>query len=123
MMETAFTICCGFMLFILGLVATILITILIDVILDVDLPVFWALDVIHFIVVFPVMLAFLTLRFKLQKRNECVFYYFEFSDIEADIIRKMGYDFECDDDEYTVQNVFGAKWERIDTTTTVFRRK
>lgn len=121
-MELAFTICCGFMLFIVGLVATILLTIFIDIIFDLDLNVFWVLDAIHFIVIFPVMLAFLTLRFKLQKRKECVFYYFEFSDIEANIIRKMGYDFECDDEEYTVQNVFGAKWERIDTTTTVFRR-
>lgn len=123
MMETAFTIYCGFMLLVLGIVASVLLTILIDVIFDVDLNVFWAFDLTHFIVVFSVMLAFLLLRFKLQKRNECVFYYFEFTDFEADIIRKMGFDFECDSDEYTVQNVFGAKWERIDTTTTVFRRK
>ena len=122
-MELAFTVCCGFMLFIVGLVATILLTIFIDIIFDLDLNVFWILDAVHFIVVFPVMLAFLTLRFKLQKRKECVFYFFEFSDIEANIIRKMGYDFECDDEEYSVQKVFGAKWERIDTTTTVFRRK
>ena len=122
-MELAFTVCCGFMLFIVGIVATILLTIFIDIIFDLDLHTFWVLDAIHFIAVFPVMLAFLTLRFKLQKRKECVFYFFEFSDIEANIIRKMGYDFECDDEEYSVQNVFGAKWERIDTTTTVFRRK
>jgi hypothetical protein len=122
-MELAFTVCCGFMLFIVGLVATILLTIFIDIVFDLDLHTFWVLDAVHFIVVFPVMLAFLTLRFKLQKRKECVFYFFEFSDIEANIIRKMGYDFECDDEEYSVQNVFGAKWERIDTTTTVFRRK
>ena len=122
-MELAFTVCCGFMLFIVGLVATILLTIFIDIIFDLDLNVFWVLDAVHFIAVFPVMLAFLALRFKLQKRKECVFYFFEFSDIEANIIRKMGYDFECDDEEYSVQNVFGAKWERIDTTTTVFRRK
>lgn len=122
-MELAFTVCCGFMLFIVGIVATILLTIFIDIIFDLDLHTFWVLDAVHFIVVFPVMLAFLMLRFKLQKRKECVFYFFEFSDIEANIIRKMGYDFECDDEEYSVQNVFGAKWERIDTTTTVFRRK
>ena len=122
-METAFTICCGFMIFALAIVVLLLLTILIDVILDVDLPIFWPLDTIHFIVVFPVMLAFLTLRFKLQKRDECIFFFFEFSDWEANIVRKMGYDFECDDEEYSVQNVFGAKWERIDTTTTVFRRK
>lgn len=122
-MELAFTVCCGFMLFIVGIVATILLTIFIDIIFDLDLHTFWVLDAIHFIAVFPVMLAFLTLRFRLQKRKECVFYFFEFSDIEANIIRKMGYDFECDDEEYSVQNVFGAKWERIDTTTTVFRRK
>ena len=122
-MELAFTVCCGFMLFIVGIVATILLTIFIDIIFDLDLHTFWVLDAIHFIAVFPVMLAFLTLRFKLQKRKECVFYFFEFSDIEANIVRKMGYDFECDDEEYSVQNVFGAKWERIDTTTTVFRRK
>lgn len=122
-MELAFTVCCGFMLFIVGIVATILLTIFIDIVFDLDLHTFWVLDAIHFIVVFPVMLAFLTLRFKLQKRKECVFYFFEFSDIEANIVRKMGYDFECDDEEYSVQNVFGAKWERIDTTTTVFRRK
>ena len=123
MMETAFTICCGFMFLVVGIVAAILLTILIDVIFGVDLNVFWALDLTHFIIVFSVMLAFLMLRFKLQKRNECVFYYFEFTDFEADIIRKMGFDFECDSDVYTVQNIFGAKWERIDTTTTVFRRK
>ena len=122
-MELAFTVCCGFMLFMLGIVATILLTIFIDIVFDLDLHTFWVLDAVHFIVVFPIMLAFLTLRFKLQKRKECVFYFFEFSDIEANIIRKMGYDFECDDEEYSVQNVFGAKWERIDTTTTVFRRK
>ena len=122
-MELAFTVCCGFMLFIVGIVATILLTIFIDIIFDLDLHTFWVLDAIHFIAVFPVMLAFLTLRFRLQKRKECVFYFFEFSDIEANIVRKMGYDFECDDEEYSVQNVFGAKWERIDTTTTVFRRK
>ena len=122
-MELAFTVCCGFMLFIVGIVATILLTIFIDIVFDLDLHTFWVLDAIHFIAVFPVMLAFLTLRFKLQKRKECVFFFFEFSDIEANIIRKMGYDFECDDEEYSVQNVFGAKWERIDTTTTVFRRK
>lgn len=122
-MELAFTVCCGFMLFIVGIVATILLTIFIDIVFDLDLHTFWVLDAIHFIAVFPVMLAFLMLRFKLQKRKECVFYFFEFSDIEANIVRKMGYDFECFDVEYTVQNVFGAKWERIDTTTTVFRRK
>ena len=122
-MELAFTVCCGFMLFIVGIVATILLTIFIDIIFDLDLHTFWVLDAVHFIVVFPIMLAFLTLRFKLQKRKECVFYFFKFSDIEANIVRKMGYDFECDDEEYSVQNVFGAKWERIDTTTTVFRRK
>lgn len=122
-MELAFTVCCGFMLFIVGIVATILLTIFIDIVFDLDLHTFWVLDAIHFIAVFPVMLAFLMLRFKLQKRKECVFYFFEFSDIEANIVRKMGYDFECFDAEYTVQNVFGAKWERIDTITTVFRRK
>lgn len=122
-METIFTICCVFMLFIVGLVATILFTVLIDIIFDLDLHTFWVLDAVHFIIIFPIMLAFLMLRFKMQKRKECIFYFFEFSDIEANIVRKMGYDFECDDEEYSVQNVFGAKWERIDTTTTVFRRK
>jgi len=122
-METAFMICCGALGFVVLLIGLIFLTMLVEIIFDVDIPTFWPLDTAHFVLVFPVMLMFMCLRFKMQHRNEMIFYFFEFSDIEANIVRKMGYDFECDDEEYSVQNVFGAKWERIDTTTTVFRRK
>lgn len=103
------------------LIPAFIITIL-DVILDVGLNPFIHLDFLHTLIVFPIMLGFIHLRFDIQKRNEMDFYFFAFTDYEEKLIKKMGYRFEEDIDFYEEQNLFGAKRERVSCTTTVYNK-
>ena len=92
---------------------------LIDIIFDIDIDFFIHLELLHTLTVFPIMLGFIYLRFKIQKRDEMDFHFFEFNEYEEKLIRKMGYRFEEDIDFYEVQNIFGAKRDRVSCTTTV----
>ena len=92
---------------------------LIDIIFDIDIDLFIHLELLHTLTVFPIMLGFIYLRFKIQKRDEMDFHFFEFNEYEEKLIRKMGYRFEEDIDFYEVQNIFGAKRDRVSCTTTV----
>lgn len=92
---------------------------LIDIIFDIDIDLFIHLELLHTLTVFPIMLGFIYLRFKIQKRDEMNFYFFEFNEYEEKLIRKIGYRFEEDIDFYEVQNIFGAKRDRVSCTTTV----
>lgn len=103
------------------LIPAIIMTI-IDVILDVSLNPFIHLELLHTLIVFPIMLGFIHLRFDIQKRNEMAFYFFAFTDYEEKLIKKMGYRFEQDIDFYEEQNVFGAKRESVSCTTTVYNK-
>ena len=94
----------------------------IDIIFDIDIDLFIHLELLHTLTVFPIMLAFMYLRFNIQKRDETDFYFFEFNEYEEKLIRKMGYRFEEDIDFYEVQNVFGAKRDRVSCTTTVYKK-
>ena len=95
----------------------------IDIIFDIDIDLFIHLELLHTLTVFPIMLGFIYLRFKIQKRDEMDFYFFEFNEYEEKLIRKMGYRFEEDIDFYEVQNVFGAKRDRVSCTTTVHNKR
>ena len=103
------------------IIPAFIITIL-DVILDIGLNPFIHLDFLHTLIVFPIMLGFIHLRFDIQKRNEMDFYFFAFTDYEEKLIKKMGYRFEEDIDFYEEQNLFGAKRERVSCTTTVYNK-
>lgn len=94
----------------------------IDIILDVGINPFIHLEFLHTLIVFPIMLGFIHLRFDIQKRDKMDFYFFAFNDYEEKLIKKMGYRFEEDIDFYEVQNVFGAKGERVSCTTTVYNK-
>ena len=94
----------------------------IDIIFDIDIDLFIHLELLHTLTVFPIMLGFIYLRFKIQKRDEMDFYFFEFNEYEEKLIRKMGYRFEEDIDFYEVQNIFGAKRDRVSCTTTVYKK-
>ena len=76
----------------------------------------------HLLLVFPIMLLFIVLRFYIQRRTKMKFYFFEFSKWERPIIEWLGWGFT--EHYWTVecQNVFGAKWEGADVDTTVYRR-
>lgn len=76
----------------------------------------------HLLLVFPIMLLFIVLRFYIQRRTKMTFYFFEFSSWERPIIEWLGWVFT--EHYWTVecQNVFGAKWEGADLDTTVYRR-
>lgn len=95
---------------------------LIDIIFDIDIDLLIHLELLHTLTVFPIMLGFIYLRFNIQKRDEIVFYFFEFNEHEEKLIKKMGYRFEEDIDFYEVQNMFGAKRNRVSCTTTVYKK-
>ena len=103
------------------IIPAFIITIL-DIILDVGLNPFIHLELLHTLLVFPIMLGFIHLRFDIQKRDEMDFYFFAFTDYEEKLIKKMGYRFETDIDFYEEQNVFGAKRESVSCTTTVYNK-
>ena len=94
----------------------------IDIIFDIDIDLFIHLELLHTLTVFPIMLGFIFLRFNIQKRDEMDFYFFEFNEYEEKLIKKMGYRFEEDIDFYEVQNIFGAKRDRVSCTTTVYKK-
>lgn len=96
---------------------------LIDIIFDIDIDFFIHLELLHTLIIFPIMLGFIYLRFNIQKRNEMNFYFFEFNEYEEKLIKKMGYRFEEDIDFYEVQNIFGAKRDRVSSTTTVYNKR
>lgn len=96
---------------------------LIDIIFDIDIDFFIHLELLHTLIIFPIMLGFIYLRFNIQKRDEMDFYFFEFNEYEEKLIKKMGYRFEEDIDFYEVQNVFGAKRDRVSCTTTVYNNR
>ena len=95
----------------------------IDIIFDIDIDLFIHLELLHTLTVFPIMLGFIYLRFNVQKRDEIDFHFFEFNEYEEKLIRKMGYRFEEDIDFYEVQNIFGAKRDRVSCTTTVHNKR
>lgn len=95
----------------------------IDIVFDVDIDLFIHLELLHTLTVFPIMLGFLYLRFNIQKRDEMDFYFFEFNEYEEKLIKKMGYRFEEDIDFYEVQNIFGAKRDRVSSTITVYNKR
>ena len=76
----------------------------------------------HILLIFPIMLLFIVLRFYIQRRTKMTFYFFEFTSWEVPIIKWLGYGFHEDFWEYECQNAFGAKWEGVDCTTDVYRR-
>lgn len=96
---------------------------LIDIIFDIDIDFFIHLELLHTLIIFPIMLGFIYLRFNIQKRDEMDFYFFEFNEYEEKLIKKMGYRFEEDIDFYEVQNIFGAKRDRVSSTTTVYNNR
>ena len=95
----------------------------IDIIFDIDIDLFIHLELLHTLTVFPIMLGFIYLRFNIQKRDEMDFYFFEFNEYEEKLIKKMGYRFEEDIDFYEEQNIFGAKLDRVSSTTTVYNKR
>ena len=99
-----------------------IVLIIIDIILDNGIDPFIHLDFLHTLIVFPIMLGFIHLRFDIQKRNKMDFFFFAFNDYEAKVIKNMGYRFEEDIDFYEEQNVFGAKRESVSCITTVYNR-
>ena len=96
---------------------------IIDIIFDIDIDLLIHLELLHTLTVFPIMLGFIYLRFNIQKRDEIVFYFFEFNEHEEKLIKKMGYRFEEDIDFYEVQNIFGVKRNRASCTTTVHNKR
>ena len=94
----------------------------IDIIFDIDIDLFIHLELLHTLTVFPIMLGFIYLRFNIQKRDEMNFHFFEFNEYEEKLIKKMGYRFEEDIDFYEIQNIFGAKRDRVSCTTTVYKK-
>lgn len=96
---------------------------LIDIIFDIDIDFFIHLELLHTLIIFPIMLGFIYLRFNIQKRDEMDFYFFEFNEYEEKLIKKMGYRFEEDIDFYEEQNIFGAKLDRVSSTTTVYNKR
>ena len=95
---------------------------IIDIIFDVGINPFIHLDFLHTLIVFPIMLGFIHLRFDIQKRNKMEFFLFAFNDYEAKVIKNMGYRFEEDIDFYEEQNAFGAKRESVSCITTVYNK-
>lgn len=95
---------------------------IVDIIFDVGINPFIHLDFLHTLIVFPIMLGFIHLRFDIQKRNKMEFFLFAFNDYETKVIKNMGYRFEEDIDFYEVQNAFGATQERVSCTTTVYNK-
>lgn len=77
----------------------------------------------HLVFVFPVMCLFLLIRFGIQRRDKMEFLVFSFTRWEQRIVQWLGLYFNEDYTEVTYQNMFGAKWEGADCTTTVYRRK
>ena len=57
-----------------------------------------------------------------MNKTKWIFTFFEFHEYEEKLIKKMGYRFEEDIDFYEVQNVFGAKRDRVSCTTTVYNK-
>ena len=96
---------------------------IIDIIFDIDIDFFIHLELLHTLIIFPIMIGFMYLRFNIQKRDEMDFYFFEFNEYEEKLIKKMGYRFEEDVDFYEVQNIFGAKRDRVSCTTTVYNKR
>lgn len=96
---------------------------IIDIIFDIDIDFFIHLELLHTLIIFPIMLGFIYLRFHIQKRDEMDFHFFEFNEYEEKLIKKMGYRFEEDIDFYEVQNIFGAKRDRVSSTTTVYNKR
>ena len=96
---------------------------IIDIIFDIDIDFFIYLELLHTLIIFPIMLGFIYLRFNIQKRDEMNFHFFEFNEYEEKLIKKMGYRFEEDIDFYEVQNIFGAKRDRVSSTTTVYNKR
>ena len=96
---------------------------IIDIIFDIDIDFFIHLELLHTLIIFPIMLGFIYLRFHIQKRDEMDFYFFEFNEYEEKLIKKMGYRFEEDIDFYEVQNIFGAKRDRVSSITTVYNKR
>ena len=96
---------------------------IIDIIFDIDIDFFIHLELLHTLIIFPIMLGFIYLRFNIQKRDEMDFYFFEFNEYEEKLIKKMGYRFEEDIDFYVVQNIFGAKRDRVARTITVYNKR
>lgn len=76
----------------------------------------------HLVLIFPVMLLFIVLRFYIQRRTKMTFYVFAFSTWERPIIEWFGWGFSEHYWTITCQNMFGAKWEGADLDTTVYRR-
>lgn len=108
----------------LGLLLVSLAIMIFDVIFDcfsVD-HVWDPFRVAHLLLVFPIMLLFIVLRFYIQRRTKMTFYVFEFSTWERPIIEWMGWGFTEHYWTVTCQNMFGAKWEGADVDTTVYRR-
>ncbi len=108
----------------LGLLLVSLAIMIFDVIFDcfsVD-HVWDPFRVAHLLLVFPIMLLFVVLRFYIQRRTKMTFYVFEFSTWERPIIEWMGWGFTEHYWTVTCQNMFGAKWEGADVDTTVYRR-
>lgn len=112
------------MLFIFILLCIIVVTI-IDIVLDLGINPFVQLDdIAHFCLVFPVMLFFIFLRFKIQRRDKMTFYFFEFNDkFEIPIVNKLGFKTYTDYYDVEYQNMFGAKWTGCDVTTYVVRNQ
>lgn len=79
---------------ILWLIFKILFSI-INVIFDVNLDEDFGKNIIHiplhFIFVFPLMLSFIFLRFKIQRRTQMNFNYWRFTNIEHNLLNKFGY--------------------------------
>ena len=69
------------------LIPAIIMTI-IDVILDVGLNPFIHLEFLHTLIVFPVMLGFIHLRFDIQKRDEMNFYFLHLLTMKQNLLRK-----------------------------------
>lgn len=94
----------------------------IDIIFDIDIDLFIHLELLHTLFIFPIMLSFIYLKFNVQKRDETDFCFFEFNEYEEKLIKKMGYRFEENIDFHEVQNIFGAKRDRVSCTTTVYKK-
>jgi len=109
----------------LGLLLVSLAIMIFDVIFDcfsVD-HVWDPFRVAHLLLVFPIMLLFIVLRFYIQRRTKMTFYLFEFSTWERPIIEWLGWGFSEHYWTVTCQNMFGAKWDGADVDTTVYRRQ
>ena len=80
-----------------------LLNVIFDINLDADLGGKIGHNILHFVYIFPIMLCFIFLRFKIQRRNYMSFHYWQFTKIEYKIIEKIGYyireiehEYECE---------------------------